>query len=62
MSHPLRTLADYELFLYTLAQQFASVRHSTIVLTRRGASLARVTGTLHFDHDLVLGDTGTNHL
>ena len=54
MSNPLRTLADYELFLYTLAQQFASVRHSTLVLARRGASLARVTGELHFDHGLSL--------
>jgi len=49
MSDPLRTLADYELFLYTLAEQFKSVRHSTVILVRRGASLARVSGEIHFD-------------
>jgi len=49
MSDPLRTLEDYELFLYTLSDRFKSIRHSTIVLVRRGASLARVSGELHFD-------------
>jgi hypothetical protein len=48
MSNPLRTLQDYELFLYTLPEQFRAVRHSTITLVRRGASLARVAGELHF--------------
>jgi len=46
MSNPLRTIEDYELFLYTLKQQFKSIRHSTVILTRRGASLARVSGEL----------------
>jgi len=27
MSQPLRTLADYELFLYTLTEQFKCIRH-----------------------------------
>jgi abortive infection bacteriophage resistance protein len=49
MSQPLRTLEDYELFLYTLTEQFNSIRHSTVTLLRRGASLARVSGELHFD-------------
>jgi len=49
MSQPLRTLEDYELFLYTLTEQSNSIRHSTITLVRRGASLARVSGELHFD-------------
>ena len=50
MSNPLRTIEDYELFLYTLKEQFPSVRHSTVILTRRGAYLARVSGELQFDH------------
>jgi len=54
MSNPLRTIEDYELFLYTLNQQFKSIRHSTVVLTRRGASLARVSGELQFDHSIRL--------
>jgi hypothetical protein len=49
MSNPLRTLQDYELFLYTLPERFKAVRHSTITLIRRGASLARVGGEIHFD-------------
>lgn len=54
MSSPLRTIEDYELFLYSLTQQFASLRRSTLVLARRGARLARVSGELHFDQGLRL--------
>ena len=54
MSNPLRTIEDYELFLYTLTQQFPSIRQSTLVITRRGASLARVSGELQFDHGVRL--------
>lgn len=54
MSDPLRTAEDYELFLYTLVDAFPSVRHSTLTFVRRGASLARVSGELHFDHGLRL--------
>ena len=50
MSNPFRTAEDYELFLYTLTEQFASVRHSTLVFIRRGASLTRVTGEVSFDY------------
>ena len=49
MSDPLRTLEDYELFLYTLPEQFKCIHHSTVTLRRRGASLARVSGEIHFD-------------
>jgi len=51
MNNPLRTPEDYELFLYTLAEKFPSVRCSTIIFVRRGATLARVTGELFFDRD-----------
>jgi uncharacterized protein DUF6516 len=54
MSNPLRTPEDYELFLYTLAEQFPAVRRSTLTLTRRGASLARVAGELTFDQGIRL--------
>lgn len=50
MANPLRTSEDYELFIYTIAEQFPSVRHSTLTFVRRGASLARVSGELYFDH------------
>lgn len=45
---PLRSLADYELFLYSLPEAFPSIERSTLVLVRRGATLARVTGEIHF--------------
>jgi hypothetical protein len=54
MNNPLRTPEDYELFLYTLTEQFPSVRRSTVTCIRRGASLARVAGELYFDHDIRL--------
>ena len=54
MSTPFRTPQDYELFLYTLTEQFPSVRQSTVVFVRRGASLARVTGELYFDYNIRL--------
>lgn len=54
MSNPMRTAEDYELFLYTLAQQFPSVRRSTLTFARLGSSLARVAGELYFDRDIRL--------
>jgi hypothetical protein len=54
MSNPLRTPEDYELFLYTLAEQFPVIHRSTLTFVRRGASLARVAGELYFDNDIHL--------
>ena len=54
MSNPLRTIEDYELFLYALTEQFPPVRRSTVLLIRRGATLARVTGELLFDRHIRL--------
>jgi len=54
MSNPLRTSEDYELFLYTLTDRSSSVRRSTVVLIRRGTTLARVAGEIYFDHDFRL--------
>jgi hypothetical protein len=52
MNNPLRTIADYELFLYTLREQFPGVLHSTLTLVRTGATLARVSGELHFAENI----------
>jgi hypothetical protein len=49
MINPLRTSEDYELFVYSLAQQFPSVRYSTLAFVRLGVSLARVAGEVHFE-------------
>lgn len=54
MSDPLRTIEDYELFLYSLPERFSAIRKSTLVLVRRGATLARVAGELAFDHSFRL--------
>ncbi len=54
MNNPLRTPEDYELFLYTLVDQFPSVRRSTVTFARRGSALARVAGELRFDHGIRL--------
>lgn len=54
MSNPLRTPEDYELFLYTVTEQFPDVRQAKITFIRRGASLAKVTGELQFDNDIRL--------
>ena len=52
MSNPLRTPEDYELFLYTLLDRFPSVQRSSVKLVRRGATLGRVAGELHFAHGI----------
>lgn len=49
MTDPLRTPEDYELFVYTLTDQFPAIRRSTLVFVRSGASLARVSGEVFFD-------------
>lgn len=52
MNNPLRTADDYEEFVYTLTDAFPSLRHSTITFVRKGASLARITGELFFEHNI----------
>ncbi|MBN2392020.1 MAG: hypothetical protein JXR84_14930 [Anaerolineae bacterium] len=54
MNNPLRTPEDYELFLYTLSEQFPAIHRSTMRFIRRGSSLARVAGELYFDQDIRL--------
>lgn len=50
MSNPLRSAQDYEFFIYSLASEFPSIQHSAVTFVRRGATLARVTGEIVFDH------------
>ena len=54
MNSLLRTPEDYELFLYTLMEQFPSILSSTVVFVRRGAALARVEGELFFARNVRL--------
>ena len=54
MTRPFRASEDYELFLYSLTEQFPSVKSSTIVFIRRGATLARVAGELYFGYNIRL--------
>lgn len=54
MNNPLRSPEDYELFLYTLGEQFPSVHHSTLTFTRIGISLARVAGEITFTGNIRL--------
>jgi hypothetical protein len=54
VTDPFRAPEDYELFLYTLLEQFPLVRSSTVVFIRRGATLARVAGELQFEHEIRL--------
>jgi hypothetical protein len=54
MSEHLRTPEDYELFLYTLTEQFTSIQRSTITFVRRGMTLARVAGEIEFDQNIRL--------
>jgi hypothetical protein len=44
--NPFQSLHNYEEFIYTLAQHFASVLSSTLVVARRGATIASVSGEL----------------
>lgn len=52
MTNPLRTEKDYELFLYSLVEHFSSIKRSTVTFVRRGISLARVSGDLHFAYGI----------
>lgn len=42
--NPLRSLAEYETFIYSLAQQYPDIRRSTLVVIRRGATAAVLSG------------------
>lgn len=48
MTNPLRSLEDYEFFLYSLVERFPIIERSTLVFIRRGHSMARVSGEVTF--------------
>ena len=48
--NPFQALREYEIFVYSLRQQFPIITHSTLVVAQRGARMATVTGELHFAH------------
>jgi hypothetical protein len=43
-----QSLREYELFVYTLAQRFTTMRYSTLVVAQRGRYLAELKGELAF--------------
>ncbi len=44
--NPLDSLVEYELFVYTLQQNYSAVLRSTLVVIRRGATIAVLSGEL----------------
>ncbi len=44
--NPFQSLADFERFIYTLQDSYPAIGRSTLVVIRRGASVARLTGEL----------------
>lgn len=46
--NPLQSLSNYERFIYTLPQQHPLILRSTLVVVRRGAALAVLSGELEF--------------
>lgn len=53
--NPFQSLAEYERFVYTLQEQYSSIRRSTLTVIRRGAAVARLTGELEIgDYRIVV--------
>ncbi len=47
MGNPLRSDADYELYIYSITESFSLVERTTLTFVRQGATLARVAGELY---------------
>ncbi|MCZ7568710.1 MAG: hypothetical protein M5U01_08975 [Ardenticatenaceae bacterium] len=45
-------LDEYEYLIYNLPDTYPVIRHSTLVLIRRGPAFAELTGALEFDQDI----------
>jgi hypothetical protein len=52
--NPFRSLRDYEEFIYTLPQHYPTILSSTLVVVRRSALQATVSGELTFADDYTL--------
>jgi hypothetical protein len=44
--NPFRSLRDYEVFVYTLPQQFEGIVYATLIVAQRGSQLAELTGEI----------------
>lgn len=47
--NPIRSLRDYEEFIYTLHQQYPSIQRSTLIVVQRGKRIAFIQGEIAFD-------------
>jgi len=45
----------YEHFIYGLSETFPSIRRSTLVVIRRGPTIAELKGEIEFDRGIILG-------
>lgn len=50
MTDPFRTPEDYELFIYTLRDHFSGIQHSNLAFVRKGSTLAKISGEIHFEN------------
>ncbi|HEY54290.1 MAG TPA: hypothetical protein G4N94_12640 [Caldilineae bacterium] len=49
--NPFRSLREYEVFVYTLPQQFPRLRYSTLIVAQRSRRFAELTGEISFSSD-----------
>lgn len=56
--NPLQSLPSYEQFIYSFSQESPLIVRSTLVVIRRGATIAAVTGEMEFSNGirLVVGE------
>jgi len=52
--NPFQSLSDYETFIYRLGSTYSAIRRSTLVVVRRGASVAVLRGELEFTRGIRL--------
>jgi hypothetical protein len=52
--NPFQSLRDYEIFVYSLPDQFPSVLYSMLVVAQRGRYYAELTGEIVFPNDFRL--------
>jgi hypothetical protein len=50
----LPALSDYELLIYGLPDRYPSIRQSTLVVIRHGATFAELFGSVEFEDDVTL--------
>lgn len=48
------SLADYEQFIYQLAERYPIIQRSTLALIRRGRYIAQMRGTIYFSAEMRL--------